>query len=132
LSESLFGKGIPLGMNFDLGAEKALDARTVVATYADLKAHEDGGRCYEGLIVYVKDEKTNYQYTDSEWKEFGKSNNSSVVVDKYEDIANLKEVEQGALIYVKSDSNKNGEQNIYVVTRHEVVNGIVFRKEFIS
>ena len=39
---------------------------------------------------------------------------STVTVDTYEDIANLEDVQEGTIIYVKSDSNSDGS-NVYVV-----------------
>ena len=66
---SEFGKGIPLASGFDLGAKIPLDSRIVVETIADRDAHVTGNRAYEGMRVYVIENKKNYQYIDSEWRE---------------------------------------------------------------
>ena len=60
MANPLYGRGIPLAANFDLGAKKPLDARSIVNTYADLDDHSNNGRAYAGMIVYVIDEKENY------------------------------------------------------------------------
>lgn len=71
-----FGKGITLAGGFDLGAKAPLDSRETVATLADRDAHVAGNRAYEGMLVYVEENKVTYQYVaDAEgnlsWKEFG-------------------------------------------------------------
>lgn len=58
--------GITVGTNFQIGAEAPIDARFTVTSRqglddADLKK-------YEGLISYVKDKKTYYQFVDGAWK----------------------------------------------------------------
>lgn len=55
-----FGKGIPVAAGFDLNAQTPLDARTVVQSVADLDTMDDIKK-YEGLMVFVKDTKENYQ-----------------------------------------------------------------------
>lgn len=58
--------GIIVGTNFQIGAEAPIDARFVVESRQGLG---DGDlKKYEGLISYVKDEKTYYQYTNGAWK----------------------------------------------------------------
>lgn len=58
--------GIIVGTNFQIGAEAPIDARFVVESREGLN---DGDlKKYEGLISYVKDEKTYYQYTNGAWK----------------------------------------------------------------
>ena len=132
MADSYFGKGISLASGFDLGAELPLDARVTVETYDELQTHVNGNRAFPGLTVYVKDRDENYQYTGSEWVLFGRGSVSTVIVDKYEDIANLKNVGQGALIYVKSDINKNGEENMYVVTKDKMVDGAVTPETYVA
>lgn len=118
MADSLFGKGIPLGMNFDLGAEQALDARTVVNTYAELDSHVQSGRAYPGLTVYVIDEDKKYRWTGSEWKKDGGSGSANFIVATYQDIDGIRSEDpiKGSLIYVESDSNKANEANMYIVT----------------
>jgi hypothetical protein len=88
-------------------------------------------------MVYVKDEDNNYQYNGTEWVEFGRggADESAVrtlIVETYEDIALLENVGQGSLIYVKSDSNKNGEENMYVVTQDEMKGEIIIPKTYVA
>ena len=55
-----FGKGIGVAAGFDLGAAAPLDTRTVVTDMDELQAHIDGGRTYEGMMVYVESEGKMY------------------------------------------------------------------------
>ena len=57
-----FGKGIKVTSGFDLSAKGPLDNRTVVDTLAQRDEHITSGRGYEGLKVYVCDEKKEYIY----------------------------------------------------------------------
>lgn len=57
-----FGKGISVGSGFDLGANLPLDNRTVQATLADRDAMPTI-QLVEGLLVYVKENKTTYVLT---------------------------------------------------------------------
>lgn len=54
-----FGKGISVGSGFDLGANLPLDNRTIQATVSDRDAMLTI-QLVEGLIVYVKENKTLY------------------------------------------------------------------------
>lgn len=54
-----FGKGISVGSGFDLGANLPLDNRTVQATIAERDSMPTI-RLVEGLLVYVKENKTTY------------------------------------------------------------------------
>jgi len=54
-----FGKGISVGSGFDLGANLPLDNRTIQATLSDRDAMPTI-QLVEGLIVYVKENKTLY------------------------------------------------------------------------
>lgn len=54
-----FGKGISVGSGFDLGANLPLDNRTIQATVSDRDAMPTI-QLIEGLIVYVKENKTLY------------------------------------------------------------------------
>lgn len=54
-----FGKGISIGSGFDLGANLPLDNRTIQATVSDRDAMPTI-QLVEGLIVYVKENKTLY------------------------------------------------------------------------
>ena len=66
-----FGKGIKVTSGFDLSAKGPLDNRTVVDTLAQRDEHITSGRGYEGLKVYVCDEKKEYIYTGAGWLESG-------------------------------------------------------------
>lgn len=64
-----FGKGIPLASGFDLGAKKPLDSRNVVDTIEERDIHVLENRAYEGMVVYVKEEKKQYRYDGEKWTE---------------------------------------------------------------
>lgn len=57
--EEFFGKGISVGSGFDLGANLPLDNRTIQATLSDRDTMPTI-QLVEGLIVYVKENKTLY------------------------------------------------------------------------
>lgn len=59
MAELFFGKGISVGSGFDLGANLPLDNRTIQATVSDRDAMPTI-QLVEGLIVYVKENKTLY------------------------------------------------------------------------
>lgn len=69
--EPIFGKGITVAAGFDLGAKSPLDSRSVVYTLAERDAHVTGNRAYEGMLVYVCEDKVTYQFDGENWKEFG-------------------------------------------------------------
>ena len=64
---SEFGKGIPLASGFDLGAKKPLDSRDVVDTIEERDLHVAENRAYEGMTVYVKENKKVYRYDGNKW-----------------------------------------------------------------
>lgn len=72
--------GIQLGSNFTVNTALPLDDRMVVANLTDRNAILSGRR-YEGLLVYVVSESTNYQLvggiTDTDWQELSGSGGSS-------------------------------------------------------
>ena len=67
--DNQFGKGIGLAAGFDLGAQKPLDSRIAVNTIAERDAHVTENRAYEGMIVFVDDDKKLYQLINGEWIE---------------------------------------------------------------
>lgn len=71
MSGTLYGKGITVASGFDLGAKSPLDSRIVVNTVEELNAHVTNNRAYDGMVVYVIEDKTTYQYLDGEWVIFG-------------------------------------------------------------
>lgn len=60
---------INIGLPFNLGAQVALDNRTVVANEAARNALVTGNRAYQGLIVYVTDQNKYYYYNGTSWIE---------------------------------------------------------------
>ena len=66
-----FGKGITVASGFDLGAKAPLDSRLTVKTIEERNAHVTGNRAYEGMLVYVEEDKKTYQLIDNSWEEFG-------------------------------------------------------------
>lgn len=74
------GGGIPLSANFNLNGQMPLDDRTVVDTLNDRNNMPEIRR-YEGMVVYVKENKTSYQLIDNDWKKYGVGS-----VDDIEDI----------------------------------------------
>ena len=58
--------GIGVGDNFQIGAEKPIDARFTVENIDGLS--DTNLKTYEGLVSYVKSNKTYYQYKDGAWK----------------------------------------------------------------
>lgn len=79
-----YGKGITVASGFDLGAKAPLDSRSVVNTIAERDAHVTNNRAYEGMIVYVIEDKKTYQYTGTEWKELvGSGGNASEETPSY-------------------------------------------------
>lgn len=81
--EPNFGKGIALATGFDLGAASALDSRATVKTIAERNEHVNNNRAYEGMLVFVEEDKKTYQFVDGDWEEFGFNNEKFVnnVVD---------------------------------------------------
>ena len=66
-----FGKGIKVTSGFDLSAKAPLDNRTVVDTIAQRDAHVTNNRAYEGLRVFVINERKEYLYNGLDWVEAG-------------------------------------------------------------
>lgn len=69
--EPNFGKGIQLAGGFDLGAKSPLDSRLIVKTLEERDLHVTSNRAYEGMLVYVDENKKTYQLVDNTWVEFG-------------------------------------------------------------
>jgi hypothetical protein len=53
--------GISLSANFELLSEKPLDARHVVPTFEGLQNYINNGAAYEGMIVFVSDQRRHYR-----------------------------------------------------------------------
>jgi hypothetical protein len=71
MAENNFGKGIKITSGFDLSAKLPLDNRYIVETLEERDAHVTNNRAYEGMSVYVLDEKKVYIYNGTEWTEQG-------------------------------------------------------------
>lgn len=71
MSDTFYGQGITVASGFDLGAKTPLDSRLVVNTIEERDAHVTNNRAYDGMIVYVIEDKTTYQYLKGEWVIFG-------------------------------------------------------------
>lgn len=90
----LLGTGITVAGGFDLQAKTPLDSRQTVPVLAGLDALIAGNACYDGMIVYVEENKTTYQYqciaeTDEGVKsysfiEFGVNNNAPTLKFQYD------------------------------------------------
>lgn len=65
-------KGIVVASGFKLQAEALLDARQSVDTIAERDELVTLHAAPAGLMVYVKENKTTYTYTGTEWQEFSK------------------------------------------------------------
>jgi hypothetical protein len=72
--------GIQLSSQFDMNAALALDSRSTAADLTERNAIPAGKR-YEGLVVYVEAEETNFQLVggilDADWQEFSGSGGGS-------------------------------------------------------
>ena len=79
---SNIGRGIPISVGFDLGANIPLDARSTVNTKADLDVLvEDNIACY-GLTVFVLEDETYYQYLGNNvWEEIGRLGKVQSLID---------------------------------------------------
>lgn len=71
MSDTFYGQGITVASGFDLGAKTPLDSRLVANTIEERDAHVTNNRAYDGMIVYVVEDKTTYQYLKGEWVIFG-------------------------------------------------------------
>jgi hypothetical protein len=70
---------INIGLPFNLGAQVALDNRTVVANIATRDALVTGNRVYQGLIVYVTDQNKYFYYNGTSWIELNISGGGGTV-----------------------------------------------------
>lgn len=71
--------GIKIDLPFTPTTPTPIDTRTVVETIAERNAI-DATSLYEGLEVYVKEDKTKYRYNGTDWKDAG-SGGGSVIDD---------------------------------------------------
>ena len=100
-----FGKGITVASGFDLGAKSPLDSRLVVDTFQELQDHIDNNRVYEGMIVYVIEHKTTYQYKDTGLYVFG--GNGKLHIDD-------KEPEEKDYLWIDTSSKDNKISSKYI------------------
>lgn len=59
----IYNNGIVTTAGFQFNANLPLDDRLVVETYEDLASIP----CYEGMIVYVKNDAKHYKYSNNSW-----------------------------------------------------------------
>ena len=65
-----FDTGILLTAGFSLSSQAPLDGRSVVELLTDLDTHIAENRAYEGMEVYVKENKKIYIFNGTTWEEF--------------------------------------------------------------
>lgn len=110
MSDTIYGKGITVASGFDLGAKTPLDSRIVASTIEERDSHVSNNRAYDGMIVYVIEDKTTYQYLNGEWVIFG-----AEVIDNLASDSTIKglSANQGRVLNEKiAEINTNINQNI--------------------
>jgi peptidoglycan hydrolase CwlO-like protein len=110
VSDTIYGKGITVASGFDLGAKTPLDSRIVASTIEERDSHVSNNRAYDGMVVYVIEDKTTYQYLNGEWVIFG-----AEVIDNLASDSTIKglSANQGRVLNEKiADINTNINQNI--------------------
>lgn len=85
MAETLFSRlsGIGVASGFKLQAKAPLDARSIVDTIEDRDALIAENAAYEGMKVYVKATRTEYQLkgaTTSDWVAFGGTNSTVIAI----------------------------------------------------
>lgn len=98
MEEKIFDKisGIGVASGFKLHAKAPLDPRLVVDTIADRDALVEENGAYEGMSVYVKARKANYQLIDGVWIKDDKTGGVSSV-DHTHDVLTSGTVEESTL-----------------------------------
>lgn len=104
-----FGTGIPLITGFDLAVQEALDHRVVKSTIEERDAMPDI-QLYEGLVVYVENNNTNYQLislSPKKWEIFGTSGgvNNPVNPDNFTKVVPINKGGTGANTAKKAREN---------------------------
>ena len=110
MSDTIYGKGITVASGFDLGAKTPLDSRIVASTIEERDSHVSNNRAYDGMVVYVIEDKTTYQYLNGEWVIFG-----AEVIDNLASDSTIKglSANQGRVLNEKiAEINTNINQNI--------------------
>jgi len=87
MKDEFYGKGIPITSGFDLGAKIPLDSRTIVNTIEERDAHVTNNRAYQGMKVYVIEDKKEYIYDGENWEEIGKG--GGMTEEEKEQLENL-------------------------------------------
>lgn len=78
-----FDTGILLTAGFSLSSQAPLDGRSVVELLTDLDTHIAENRVYEGMEVYVLENKKKYMYNGTEWVLVEMSSGEGVILDEY-------------------------------------------------
>ena len=71
-ANELFDTGIKVTGSFSAAGAFPADAKSVVNTIAERDDHVTQNRAYDGMEVYVKEEKKKYRYVNGEWIELDK------------------------------------------------------------
>lgn len=110
-SPEYFGTGIKVAAGFDLGTAAPLDTRTVCKT---IQSRDALVSKYEGMIVYVEEDKTYYKFVDGAFK---------VLVPEVEVVDNLTtddgkkplSAKQGKVLKDKLDAHE-GNADVHITT----------------
>lgn len=68
---SIYDTGILMTSGFSIGSGKPADLKFLADTIQDRDNYIINNLGYEGMLVYVKEEKKTYQYLERGWEEFG-------------------------------------------------------------
>lgn len=108
---------IDFSLAFSPSGPQPLDDRLIVYNYSDLTKDTFSGASYEGMQVYVLENKKYYVLVDREldkWEEIGSGN---LLADNYTEALSLATIERiGQIIYVKNSEEITPEDGGDVVT----------------
>lgn len=102
-----FDKGIQVTAGFSLGSKAPLDTRTVVENLSDLDTHIAENRAYEGMCVYVKENKKNYIYNGTTWEEVNTTEEEIPIIENGKDIVYHKITKNRSITELKSYIDRN-------------------------
>lgn len=68
---SIYDKGITMTNGFSVASQKPADLKYLADTIQDRDNYVTNNLAYEGMLVFVKDDKKTYQYLANNWTEFG-------------------------------------------------------------
>ena len=96
-----YGKGVNILTGFDVGAQVPIDSRFTVKSNIERDAIITDRRQYEGMIVFVEDDKKTYQLVNGQWIDFGVSGGPST--QEFEALKNQVELNTNNLATEKTD-----------------------------